>query len=89
MVCRRIGNTYAGSSLLGLAAVLDEASPGDRIFMVSYGSGAGSDGFVFEATARVADRRNVAPSVEALLNRRQPVNEYARYLRNADKIRTL
>jgi hydroxymethylglutaryl-CoA synthase len=89
MVCKRIGNTYAGSSLLGLAAILDVASPGDRIFMVSYGSGAGSDGFVFEATSRVAERRATAPSVEALLDRRLPVTEYARYLRNSRKIRTL
>jgi hydroxymethylglutaryl-CoA synthase len=88
MVCDRIGNTYAGSSLLGLAAVLDAAKPGERIFMVSYGSGAGSDGFIFEATGRVAERRAAAPSVNCLLDRRQPVTEYARYLHNADKIRT-
>ena len=87
LVCARIGNTYSGSSLLGLAAVLDVASPGDRIFMVSYGSGAGSDGFVFEATERVAERRDMAPSVDILVDRRQPVTEYARYLHNAGKIR--
>ncbi|MFA5140531.1 MAG: hydroxymethylglutaryl-CoA synthase [Elusimicrobiota bacterium] len=88
LVCKRIGNTYAGSSLLGLAAVLDVASPGERIFMVSYGSGAGSDGFVFETTENVALRRGDAPSVDCLLDRRQPVTEYARYLHNAGKIRT-
>lgn len=89
LVCKRIGNTYAGSSLLGLAAVLDEASPGERILMVSYGSGAGSDGFVFETTADVAERRAAAPSVDCLLDRRHTVTEYARYLHNSGKIRTL
>jgi len=33
-------NTYAGSAMIGLSAVLDEARPGQRILMVSYGSGA-------------------------------------------------
>ena len=55
--------------------------------MVSYGSGAGSDGFVFETTEHVAERRDAAPSVQNLLDRREPVTEYARYLRNTGKIR--
>ena len=31
----RIGNPYSAASPLGLTAILDEAQPGDRIFMVS------------------------------------------------------
>ena len=48
-----IGNTYSGASMLGLCAILDEAKAGDRIFMISYGSGAGSDGFDLTVTDEI------------------------------------
>jgi hydroxymethylglutaryl-CoA synthase len=52
-----IGNPYTASSLLGLSAVLDIAKPGQKIFFVSYGSGAGSDGFIFQTTKKLSEKQ--------------------------------
>jgi hydroxymethylglutaryl-CoA synthase len=53
----KFGNIYAGSSPLGLASVLDVAKPYERILLVSYGSGAGSDAYVFVTTPQIIDKR--------------------------------
>ncbi len=53
----KFGNTYSGASPIGLAAVLDIAKPNDRILMVSYGSGAGSDGYSFITTNEILEKR--------------------------------
>ncbi len=42
-----VGNTYSACSPLGLASVLQTAKKHQKILLVSYGSGAGSDAFVF------------------------------------------
>lgn len=52
-VVEHIGNPYSASSLVGLAATLDIAKPKDKIFVCSYGSGAGSDAFVFQVTPEI------------------------------------
>jgi len=63
-----IGNTYSGSVPLGLSAVLDKAEPGDRIFITSYGSGAGSDAFDITVTDEIKNyQRDKAPTVEKVM----------------------
>jgi hydroxymethylglutaryl-CoA synthase len=87
-VVPRLGNTYSASSPIGLAATLDIAKSGDRIFMASFGSGAGSDAFDIEVTDMIGSdefRRDAAPSVEKLLA--DPIYiDYARYARHKGKI---
>jgi len=82
----RIGNTYAGSAVIGLTAVLDIAQPGDRILLVSYGSGAGSDAFDIEVTDRLLEIRDRAPKTEEYIARRSVI-DYATYSRYRDKIK--
>ncbi|MCW4047812.1 MAG: hydroxymethylglutaryl-CoA synthase [Candidatus Bathyarchaeota archaeon] len=53
----KFGNTYSGCSPAGLASVLDIAKPEERILMVSYGSGAGSDAYLLRTTSQIADKR--------------------------------
>ncbi len=82
----RIGNTYAGSAVIGLTATLDVAQPGDRILVVSYGSGAGSDAFSLTVTERIIEARNLALTTEAYIARRTEI-DYATYTRYRDKLK--
>ncbi|OIO54678.1 hypothetical protein AUJ46_02545 [Candidatus Peregrinibacteria bacterium CG1_02_54_53] len=58
-----IGNTYSACSLLGLVQVLQEAKKNQKILLVSYGSGAGADAFLFtmlrDGPALPADERSL------------------------------
>jgi hydroxymethylglutaryl-CoA synthase len=80
-----IGNTYAGASLVGLTAVLDIAQPGQKILMVSFGSGAGSDAFSLEVTDAITARQPLAPTTQQYINRRVEV-DYAVYVRYRHKL---
>ena len=75
-----IGNTYAAASPLGLTAILDEVQPGDRILLVSFGSGAGSDALDLCATDRIRERQPLAYTTAQYIQRRVPI-DYALYAR--------
>jgi hydroxymethylglutaryl-CoA synthase len=81
-----IGNTYSAAALIGLAHVLDHAGPGERILMVGYGSGAGSDAFDLVTTEEIAhfDRSFGAP-VEQFLQHGNEIS-YATYAKFRGKI---
>ena len=84
-----LGNTYSGSSPMGLSAILDVANPGDRILMVSYGSGAGSDGFIWRVTDKIKDVQDAAPQTRAQLEDRPIYIDYATYAKYRGKIKKL
>jgi hydroxymethylglutaryl-CoA synthase len=86
LVVPRLGNTYSGSCMMGIAATLDQAKPGDRIFATAFGSGAGGDAFSFRVTDKIDEVRDAAPKVEDLL--KDPVYmDYAMYAKHKGKIR--
>ena len=79
-----IGNTYSGASLVGLASVLDVAKPGERIFLTSYGSGAGSDGFDITVTDKITEMaRDNAPTVAQMIEDKEYV-DYGTYAKLTD-----
>jgi len=80
LLAGEIGNVYSGSCMVGLTAILDVAKPGDRILMVSYGSGAGSDAFDLRVTERILEIRDRAPKTRDYITRRTVI-DYATYCR--------
>ncbi|MCJ7444587.1 MAG: hydroxymethylglutaryl-CoA synthase [Methanotrichaceae archaeon] len=81
-----IGNTYSGSCLIGLAATLDVAKPGEKIFVTSFGSGAGSDAFSITVKHRIEDIRCRAPSVRDYIANGRYL-DYAMYAKHKNKLR--
>src|SRR5512136_2918148 len=88
LVVPYLGNTYSGASPIGLAATLDIAKPGDRIFVCSFGSGAGSDAFDITVTDEIRSgtfHRDAVPGVGQQL--KNPIYlDYARYAKHKGKI---
>lgn len=80
-----IGNTYAGSALVGLTAILDIAQPDQRVLVVSYGSGAGSDALALRITERVGKAQRRAPHTWDYIRRRVEI-DYAQYVRLRGKL---
>lgn len=84
LLSSKIGNTYAGSTPLGLASILDMAKPGERILAISYGSGSGSDAFVLKVQDAIIDKRK-GPKLASFLTRKKYL-DYSTYLRHRGQI---
>ena len=83
----KIGNTYSASMMIGLAGILDIAKPGDRILAVSYGSGAGSDGFHIEVTDQMETfDKGAAPLLSEVVEKGKII-DYATYIKYREKIK--
>jgi hydroxymethylglutaryl-CoA synthase len=82
-----MGNTYSGSSPTGLSAILDVAKPNDLIYMVSFGSGAGSDGFIYRVTDEITNVQNRAPKTRDYLDSNKIYLNYGEYAKFRRKIK--
>jgi hydroxymethylglutaryl-CoA synthase len=72
-----IGDTGAALPLMMLVAALESARPGDKILVVSYGTG--GDALLFEATDQVATAKGHM-GVTGHLNLKKNLEDYTRYL---------
>jgi hydroxymethylglutaryl-CoA synthase len=82
-----MGNTYSGSSPTGLTAILDVAQPGNKIFMVSFGSGAGSDGFIYRVTDEITKVQRRAITLREMLDHNKIYLNYGEYAKFRRKIK--
>ena len=80
LLSNEIGNTYAAASPMGLTNVLDNAKPGERILIISFGSGAGSDALSIVVEDGIEERKGLARPTSYYLNRYKLV-DYAVYLK--------
>ncbi len=83
-----IGDCGSASPLLSVAAILDQAEPGQRILMISYGFGAGCDVLGLKTTSLLEDtrrRRATYPSVKELIYDKEYI-DYAQFLRQERKL---
>jgi hydroxymethylglutaryl-CoA synthase len=82
MVSVNLGDLGAASAPMGLAAALEASKVGDRVLVVSYGSGAGSDALSF----KVLSDRKPAFTVSTETARKEYI-DYVQYLKLKGAIR--
>jgi hydroxymethylglutaryl-CoA synthase len=81
-----VGNSYSGASMVGLTNVLDEAKPGNKILMTSFGSGAGSDSFALTVTDRITEKRGKAPTTKSYIDSKKYIS-YSTYIKFRRKLK--
>jgi len=84
-----IGNPYSASSMMGLSSVLDVVKPNKKICMISYGSGAGSDAFVWKTTDALVTIQKKRKEQNGLVSQqiaRKSYVDYLGYLKQTHKV---
>lgn len=85
-VVNTMGNTYSGSSITGFSSIMDVLKPGELALLVSFGSGAGSDSFIFRATDKITEVQDRAPKMRELLDSNKIYLSYGQYAAYRKKI---
>lgn len=67
------GNTYAASTLIAVASILDRAEPGDNILAVSYGSGAYANATWLQVQDGIEQKRELVPKVDDYVGRKHEI----------------
>ena len=83
-VVESIGDSGAAGILLGLISVLEIAKPGDRILMVSYGSGA-SDAISLKVTSEIDKKKGKTKPIDDYLKEKEYI-DYVQYMKYTDQI---
>ena len=73
-----VGVSGCAHALLMLSAALEEAKPGDRLLLASYGNGA--DAFLLQVTGEIEKTRGNRRGVKGFLNSKKALPGYVRYL---------
>jgi hydroxymethylglutaryl-CoA synthase len=81
-----IGNTYSGAAMVGLSNVLDQAAPGSRILVTSFGSGAGSDAFDITVTDAIEKAREKGKKTSFFVERKKYIS-YGEYVKHRRKLK--
>lgn len=82
----KIGNSYSACSLLGLCFVLEKAKVDQKILLVSYGSGAGSDAFILETKPALILKRKLGKSLKEFLADKKEI-DYLEYLKMTGELK--
>lgn len=80
MIAYELGDIGSASSLVALALTLDQARPGQRILLASYGFGAGADVTTLTVTENIDRYKKTGPLVDDQIKRKEMV-DYASAMR--------
>lgn len=91
LTVKTLGNSYSACSLVGLVNVLDNAKPDDKILLVSYGSGSGSDAFVINVNKNITEfhskrsKLGFDKTLQEMISKKTYLN-YGKYIIHTGKI---